>query len=199
MSEIAIVVHACGFSSKEEICPVFKSRLMMAKAELESLDKKDLAETIIIITGGVPFEKGSKILALCGGEYFASLFENNQSPVPVFYPGECFNSSTDTAGALFIAMCAGISKKYIVVSSFWHNWILKQTYASWTGKIGYIPPISFISPNKDMAGYKTIITYASFAITMATLTVIGLNAWFYYFLYEKQIKRTDGFPVLGCD
>lgn len=201
----AVVIHACGFSSKDSICPVFQSRVEKAVQIIKELDKKKTNHITVIITGGVPYEIGSLMLARCGGDYFKSLFNPAESIPPIFYAETCFNSSTDTLEVLLMLSCNCIrqdmKKNIIVISSYWHNWILKQTYKYWKRILEYNPPIIFTSPSKDIAGIKTIAIYATLSAIMKLLNIISFAATdkFDRFLNKKQVKRKDGFPVLGCD
>lgn len=172
---------------------------------IKELDKKEAKHVAVIITGGVPYEIGSLMLAQCGGDYFRSLFSPIESIPPIFYAENCFNSSTDTLEVLLMLSCnctrQGKEKNIIVVSSYWHNWVLKQTYKYWKRILEYSPPIIFTSPSKDIAGIKTIAIYVIFSVIIKLLNIINFAAVdkFDRFLNKKQIRRKNGFPVLGCD
>lgn len=141
----AVVIHACGFASRESLCPVFMSRIGKA-IELILSDRgywnkqKDSNIKTTLITGGVSYESSSPTLAKCAGKEFRFvlagdfLVDGHREELSIFYAENCFNSSTDTKDALLICLGQKVDS-IMVVSSYWHNWVLKQTYKRWMEKL----------------------------------------------------------------
>ena len=197
MAKVAIAVHACGFSSKEEICPAFKSRLRRAQLALIDLPPINKGEAIVIITGGVPYEKGARLLADLAGDYLSSLYARCKLPYDTFYAFACFNSSTDAQNVLEICREQKV-KRLIVVTSYWHNWMVRQMYKVFNNRSGL--SIEFASPmSRDGAGIKTVVRYIVFSLLIFTSRIIGLFNWLDAKLNKSQVKRQKEFQEIGCD
>lgn len=195
MRNYAIALHACGFENESTICKVARARAEKAVrlSYLQGIDH-------VIITGGVRFRSGSAWLAELIRQY---ILNNVFDPGEVQWPNlqvltNCFNSSTNTQAVITEAK-ANDFEKILVVSSYWHHWILRPMYGYWTHHLGFHGKLTFASPSKDPAGIKTILAYACYSLVFRLAFWSGTFPHLDQCLNDKQWKRKDYFPVSGCD
>lgn len=189
-----IALHACGFENESTICKVARARAEKAVrlSYLQGIDH-------VIITGGVRFRSGSAWLAELTSQFIFNKFDPSDAQWPNLYIlTNCFNSSTYTQAVLTEAQANDI-EEIAVVSSYWHHWILRPMYGYWTNRLGFQGKLTFVSPPKDPAGIKTVLSYAFYSLIFRlafwSRTFPRLDQW----LNDRQWKRKDYFPVSGCD
>lgn len=189
----AIAVHACGFESKDEICHTSAFRLQAAA--IEAADKK--IENFII-SGGVPYEKGSKLLAHLMGQWL-SLDKNEKNGLRrIHYATACFDSSSDIQNILKIAQEQNFSN-LIAISSSWHLWALKPLYGYWKRKLNYSGEIRFKPIHySNNASLKTIFVYSIYSSLVRLSLWTGTFKIFDTIIGAKLSKRKNGYPATGC-
>ena len=205
MSEgkVAIAVHACGFKSFNEICEIAKLRLTEALKQASLLNISD-----IIISGGPPYQTGSKFLAHLMGKWLIEQdvqisFEMGQTrPSPrIHYATDCFDSSTDIKNILKIAQEQHFDR-ILAISSYWHLRVLKLLYKYWAGKLNYSGSIITIPNGKVIDRYLTSKKTRIIYFFYAGLVRLSLRLCFFEyldkFLSSKLSKRKNGSPVSGC-
>jgi hypothetical protein len=154
-------------------------------------------DAIVIITGGAGYKKDGMRLALCTAGHFKKFSPEKHSPYSVFYAVDGYNSSTDTRNVLKICRHKGV-EKVIVVTSYWHNWMVRQMYSRFNNNPGLT--VEFASPaSRDSAGLKTVIKYAVFGTLVWITRLTGQFNRLDKFLNEKQKIRQEGFQEVGCD
>lgn len=183
----AIAVHACGFRYTNELCYTAQNRLILAKSEAEKNDIKD-----IIISGGVPYQKGSPLLAHLMGHFI------DQNRFRLHYAVDCYNSSTDIQNILEIAEKQGFTS-ILAISSTWHLWALKPLYRHWQKEMDYRGNIYFAHPDLDPAGCKTILFYIIYSLLLRISLAFGFFNLFDNFINKIHAKRINGYPVSGCN
>ena len=194
-TSLAIVIHACGFDDENTICKVARARTeeVIRLSRLQGIEN-------IIITGGVRFHSNSDWLAKLIGRYVTNRFWSpRKTRVPNLHIlTNCFNSSTDTQAVLTEATANDL-EELLVVSSYWHHWILRPMYNYWARRLGFHGKLTFLSPPKDPAGIKTILSYACYGLVFRlafwSKTFPYLDRW----LNSKQWIRKNCFPISGCD
>ncbi|MBI2062342.1 MAG: hypothetical protein HYT64_01480 [Candidatus Yanofskybacteria bacterium] len=134
-------------------------------------------------------------MACCAIDNFEETFFN--IPCPVFYADNCYNSSTDTQNVLEICREQKVDK-VIVVTSYWHNWMVRQMYSRFNNTPRLT--VNFAKPaSRDWAGLKTVIKYAIFGILVLLARLTGQFRRLDKFLNEKQKNRQEEFQEIGCD
>jgi len=189
----AIVVHACGFGSKEEICEIAKLRLDLATDCAGAEEESD-----IIISGGVPYQKGSRLLAHLMGEWLKNHMLNYRS---INYAIDGFDSSTDVQNIIRIAQNRQFAN-LIIISSTWHLWVLKPLYRYWAKKLDYLGQISFRALNDEIdlcyTSKKTVWFYSFYGLLVEMAIEFRLFKPLDKFLSSIFSKRKNGYPVTGC-
>lgn len=190
MSEkTAIAVHACCFENKDEICKVAKSRLVMA-----SFVASEEKISSIIISGGVPYEKGVELLAYLMGKYIRWI----RKDLCIHYAIDCFDSSTDIQNILKKAQEQNFSN-LIAVSSSWHLWALKPLYGYWKRKLNYSGEIRFKPVYySNNASLKTVFVYSIYSSLVRLSLWTGTFKIFDTIVGAKLSKRKNGYPTTGC-
>ncbi len=189
-----IALHACGFEDENTICQVARARAeeVIRLARLQEIGN-------IIITGGVRFRPDSAWLAKRIGQYIANRLG---SPRDTRLPNlhiltNCFNSSTDTQAVITEAKANDL-EEILVVSSYWHHWILRPMYDYWAHRLKFQVKLTFLSPVKDPAGARTILSYACYGLVFRlafwSKTFPHLDRW----LNSRQWVRKNRFPLSGC-
>jgi hypothetical protein len=202
MPKIAIAVHACGFKSEDKICKAFESRLIRVYEIACWLYAKryDFGgyKPFVIITGGVSYRAGSTLLARLGGDYLEKILPPGAVlAYRIFYATDCYNSSTDTQNVLRICQKQGV-EKLIVVTSYWHNWMVRQMYRRFNTQPDLI--VEFARPtSRDGAGLKTIIKYTVFGSLVLASRMTGQFERLDNFLNRRQRIRQEGFQEAGCN
>lgn len=201
--ETAIAVHACGFESKDEICQVAKSRLTEALNQARRQDVND-----IIISGGVPYQKGGKLLAYSMSKWLIekdvaknfSLGQTKRSP-RIHYAINCFDSSTDIQNILNIARAQRFNKM-VAISSYWHLWVLEPLYTYWQKKLDFKGEIyvsfSNIMIDQYLTSRKTRVFYFFYAGLVRLVMAVRLFGPLDKLLRSVFINRRNGYPYSGC-
>ena len=198
-----IAVHACGFENENEICQVAKFRLTVAisKARKNNINN-------IIISGGPPYQKGSKLLAHLAGEWLITEdalrdFSGSQPKkvIQIHYAIDCFDSSTDIQNIIKIAKEKNFSSIF-AISSYWHLWALKPLYKYWSRKLSYQGRIYILRSHKMLdryfTGKKIRIVYFFYAFLIKLALFSHLFEPLNNFLSSKLSKRKNGYPATGC-
>lgn len=199
----AIAVHACGFENLNEICEVAKSRLTEA---LNQAKKQNVNE--IIISGGVPYQKGAELLAYSMGKWLiekdvAKNFSTGQTKrsIRIYYATYCFDSSTDIQNILNIARTQQLDK-IIAISSYWHLWVLEPLYVYWQKKLDFKGEVyvsfSNIIIDQYLTSRKTRVFYFFYAGLVRLAIAVRLFDPLDKFLSSIFSKRKNGYPVSGC-
>ena len=187
-----IAIHGCGFKNKNEICQVGKLRL----ETLSQFKKEEV--TNLIISGGVPYEKNSELLAKLMGQWIKKSGIQWRN---IDYATNCFNSSTAVQNILSIAQQQKFDR-LIVISSYWHLWALKPIYKYWGRELNFHSTIHPYHSHKNMDRYLTSKQTRVFYFFYACL--IRLAIWLHLFepldkfLSSTFSKRKNGYPVSGC-
>ena len=185
-----IAVHACGFESKDVICPVAKYRLTRAASKAREANINN-----IIISGGPPYQKGSELLAHMMGQWL------NIKKFNISYATDCYDSSTDIQNIIKIAKEKGFNN-IKAISSYWHLWALKPLYKYWGRQLNYFGEIDFVytpkSIDQSLTGIRTRIFYFFYSCLLHLALLFHLFKPLDKFLSSIFSKRKNGYPVSGC-
>lgn len=194
VSSTAIALHACGYESKDKICKTARARAEVAARQAELRGARH-----VFVTSGV--KHGSKWLADLIADNFKESLSKDFPPPSVHCLTNCFNSSTDTQMVLDnLLVRAEAPEHLVVVSSYWHCWILRPlyTYWAWAPRDGFTGQIEFVHPKPDPAGIKTVLAYAFYALVFRASLKLGFFRILDDWLNVKQSARQDSFPISGC-
>jgi len=195
-AKTAVAVHACGLESENKICKAFESRLDRMYELVRSLHAPK-TDAIIIIAGGGICKNDSFLLVHYVVDHFKKVSPERHSPYSVFYAVDGYNSSTDTRDVLKTCRHEGV-EKLIVVTSYWHNWMVRQMYSRFNNDPDLT--VEFASPaSRDGAGPKTIIKYAVAGLIVLAARLTGQFNRLDKFLNKKQEIRRKEFRETGCD
>lgn len=186
-----IVVIACHFKSKTELCDTTIARLEKA---LNLLYERD---TWFVVGGNVPYERGGKTLQ----ELMLQWFISRRVPADrvLFNKGTgTFSEARETLKQIqwFCEhrRCPRGYKIYVVSSSWW----------LWSGQLiwkkfalAYPFTIKFFEA-RHTAGWRTRFTYAVFSVIVRASFIFGFSSFVESKLTAMQAKRLEGFTWNGC-
>lgn len=194
MEKPAIAVHACGFENETEVCLTFKLRLLKVLNII--IFQKENCQNIMI-SGGVSYKPHSSFLAHLGGKWLEHALGPFNHNICVSYAVDCYNSSTDVQNFIKIALEQNFTR-IIAVSSSWHLLALKPLYRYWKKRLNFGSEISFVEA-PSFVGAKTICFYLIYSFLIRTSLMLGCFKFLDGIINSVHSKRTNGYPVSGCD
>lgn len=194
MDLCAIVVIACHFAGRDQLCATTIARLERALREIESGRPW---QYFFVVTGDVPYEPGSSTLAELMQEYLRSHG----------FKGDIITAIGETGSfaepRLVCAMLRGIQRRrpkidqLIVVSSDWQLLTGEPFWRRYAAE-SYLQLC--ITPVWNTGGWRTRLFYAIYAKFIHALLAAGLwrppvERFLYRMLYAG---RRHGFKANGC-
>lgn len=191
MKTRAVVVVPCHFKDRESPCSTTVSRLNAALCELRRYPKN---QQIVVLTGDVPYEPGSKTLArlMC-----AFLRERG-------FRGAMLKAAGETGSFLEPQLVTRMLRERFptvthlnVVSSDWQLWVGKLFWKRAATERGLT--VEFVAI-EGTGGRRTHVIYALYAAMVRCTRLLGLWPVLERFLTEKVYRRryTAGFKMNGC-
>lgn len=182
-----LVVIACHFKSRNELCDTTIARLQKALGTAWELSPE---KPIFMVGGNVPYEKGGPTLQQLMKKW---LMDNGIEEYRVI-----FNEGTGTfseARESIRAIAANGGKKAVVVSSDWWFWSGAPIWRRFASP--YSLEVETLGVRKT-GGWRTRLTYAVYAMIVHASFLLGTSSVVERRLNAMQAKRLEGFDWNGC-
>lgn len=181
----SLVVIACHFKSKSELCATTIKRLETALQKSRTLPP---AETHFVVGGNVPYEKGGPTLQQLMKEWLL-----RHGAVDAL-----FNSGTGTFSEARetlkdIAIRPGVN--IVVVSSDWWLWSGAPIWRRFGRPYGRKVETLAV---RGTGGWRTRLVYAAYAAVVRASFLLGCSPFVEKHLNRMQAKRLEGFTWNGC-
>jgi len=191
-----IVVVSCHFAEKDKLCPTTLNRLSHAlKCAAECEISEGRIDVAFVVTGNVPYEKGSKTLAELMREY---LFKNYY--IHLIYTrvhiGEGVGIFSESRNVTHdVRKLIHDASKIIVVSSNWYFWAGAPLWKKFGQENGLEVQIL---PIYGTGGWKTKLIYAVYGLIVRASLIFGFSSLVEKQLTKMQLSRKEGFTFDGC-
>lgn len=191
MADLAIVVVACHFAEREELCATTIARLQAAMYCVSH--DTSLLTPPIVVTGDVPYEAGSKTLCQLMREY---LIAKGFSGAVIMAAGETGSFAEPRIVTRKLKELFPEAKRFLVISSNWQLWVGRPFWKRSASTAGL--DVMFLSL-ANTGGWRTRFFYAAYAVFVRAALATGLWSRLERLLYRKAYAtRRDGFQWNGC-
>ncbi|MFY9461646.1 MAG: ElyC/SanA/YdcF family protein [Candidatus Sungiibacteriota bacterium] len=182
-----LVVIACHFKSRNELCDTTIARLQRALGIAWELSPE---KPIFMVGGNIPYEKGGPTLQHLMTEWLTECGVEKHRII--------FNEGTGTfsEGRESTRMLAALrTDRVCVVSSNWWLWSGMPIWRRFAGGRGLT--MEAITARKT-GGWRTRLTYAVYAMIVRASFLLGTSSVVERRLNAMQAKRLEGFTWNGC-
>ena len=185
MARKLIVVVACHFKNKDELCTTTLERLKYALSLARN------TQTIFMVTGPVPYQKGGKTLGQLMKEYLLA----NGVPENMISISEGVGIFSEARDVCYKISSRSNQKDFKVVSSDW--------YFIPGGKIWrHFARLNDLRIETvevyDTGGAKTRLIYLIYGILAHLSFLFGLENKMEKFMSKLQAGRKESFKLNGC-
>ena len=182
-----IVCVPCHFARKDVLCDTTLRRLE------EALHLSNSAEDIeFIVTGNVPYEKGSKTLSNLQRQYLV----DHGVPTEKIYTGEGVGTFSEARTVTSDAWRRhGPEHQMIVVSSDWYFWAGAMIWRKFAREYHLSLTLHRV---KYTGGIKTKMIYFALACVIGIFFAVRKESVIEEKLTQMQMKRKEGFTMDGC-
>lgn len=181
-----IVVPPCHFATPSQLCETTLRRLRRAGELFCPMDPRPE----ILLTGDVPYSKGTKTLAELGrGHLQENLF------IPFAYIRIVKGETGSSREPYEVLRRLASGDRVWVVSSTWHLWVAKFFWQREAKRRGIEV---FFVPIRHTGGWRTKLFYGAFACAVRVFNVLGLLPILEKRLERQYAARKDGFQFNGC-